>query len=140
MKTVRKFNIGVLVMPLRLQQVLIKPRKTAGVQKEGGREGCYPWLIPAGKLVSAHRAWRRTLHGGCVSGGQWAGGGPPRPVCDPSMAAAAATHRAGRTHPPGRVCLCARCAETNFPAGINQGQEAAPPLPPLFCFFVPWFN
>ena len=25
---------------LRLPQVLIKPRKTAGVQKEGGREGC----------------------------------------------------------------------------------------------------
>ena len=39
----------------------------------------------------------------------------------PSLAAAAATHRAGRTHPPGRVGLCARWAETNFPAGINQG-------------------
>ena len=26
--------------PLRLRQVLIKPRKTAGVQREGGREGC----------------------------------------------------------------------------------------------------
>ena len=36
-----------------------------------------------GSLVSAHRAWRRTLHGGCVSGGrQWAAGGPPRLVCD----------------------------------------------------------
>jgi hypothetical protein len=23
---------------------------------------------------------------------------------------------------------------------INQGQEAAPPLPPLYCVFVPWFN
>ena len=48
-----------------------------------GGEGCYPWLIPAGKLVSAHRAWRHTLHGGCVSGGrQWGGGGPPHLVCD----------------------------------------------------------
>ena len=27
------------VEALRLQQVLIKPRKTAGVQREGGREG-----------------------------------------------------------------------------------------------------
>ena len=36
-----------------------------------------------GSLVSAHRAWRRTLPGGCVSGGrQWAAGGPPRLVCD----------------------------------------------------------
>ena len=36
-----------------------------------------------GSLVSAHRAWRRTLHGGCVSGGrQWAGGGPHRLGCD----------------------------------------------------------
>ena len=43
------------------------------------------------------------------------------------MAAAAAAHRAGRTHPPGRVCLCARCAETNFPAGINIGQWRLPP-------------
>ena len=92
------------------------------------------------------------------------GGSPPRAVCElpdvdctficmsvhimlislhlygNSMAAAAAAHRAGRTHPPGRVCLCARCAETNFPAGINQGQEAAPPLPPLYCLCVPWFN
>ena len=25
-----------------------------------------PWLIPAGKLVSAHHAQRHTLHGGCV--------------------------------------------------------------------------
>ena len=32
----------------------------------------------------------------------------------------------GRTHPPGRLRLCARCAETNFPAGINQGQQATP--------------
>ena len=37
-----------------------------------------------GKLVSAHRAWRPTPRGGGVSGGrQWAGGGPPRLVCDP---------------------------------------------------------
>ena len=43
-----------------------------------GGEGCYPWLIPAGKLVSAHRAWRHTLHGGCVSGGrQWGVAGLP---------------------------------------------------------------
>ena len=28
-------------------------------------------------------------------------------------------------HPLGG--LCARCAETNFPAGINQGQQATPP-------------
>ena len=50
----------------------------------GGGAACFPWLIPAGKLTSAHRVRRRTLHGGCVSGGrQEAGGGPPRPVCDP---------------------------------------------------------
>ena len=33
--------VGGMVGPLRLQQVLIKPRKTAGVQREGGREGCW---------------------------------------------------------------------------------------------------
>ena len=45
---------------------------------------CWAWLIPAGKLVSAHHAWRPTPRGGGVSGGrQWAGGGPPRLVCDP---------------------------------------------------------
>ena len=43
-----------------------------------GEVGCYPWLIPAGKLVSAHRAWRPTLHGGWVSGGrQWGVAGLP---------------------------------------------------------------
>ena len=52
-----------------------------------GEGGCYPWLIPAGKLVSAHRAWRPTLHGGWVSGGrQWGGGGPPPLVGDPPWA------------------------------------------------------
>ena len=40
-----------------------------------------------GKLVSAHLAWRHTLHGGYVSGGrQQAGGGPPLPDVWPSMA------------------------------------------------------
>ena len=43
---------------LRLPQVLVKPRKTAQ-QCSGGKGGwCCPWLIPAGKLVSAHRAQR----------------------------------------------------------------------------------
>ena len=32
---------------------------------KGGAASC-PWLIPAGKLVSAHRAQRHTLPGGCV--------------------------------------------------------------------------
>ena len=63
--------------------------------------------------------------------------------------AAATPLGGGRRHPPlkgdthplsGGGGPCARWAETNFPAGINQGQEAAPPLPPLFCFCVPWFN
>ena len=62
--------------PIAVTAGLIKPSKTAGVHWwEGGREACYPWLIPAGKLVSAHRAWRHTLHGGCA-------------------------HRAGRPAPP----------------------------------------
>ena len=43
-----------------------------------GEGGCYPWLIPAGKLVSAHRAWGPTPHGGWVSGGrQWGVAGLP---------------------------------------------------------------
>ena len=40
----------------------------------------------------------------------------------------AATHHPQRTHPLQRVGLCARWADTNFPAGINQGQQATPPF------------
>ena len=28
--------------------------------------------------------------------------------------------------------LCARCADINFPAGINQGQQATPPFTPVY--------
>ena len=63
---------------LRLSQVLIKPRKTSAVhwwQEEGGLlslvniKSTHPPLPiydTLGKLVSAHRAQRHTLRGGCV--------------------------------------------------------------------------
>ena len=47
-------------------------------------------------------------------------GGPPLP-----------THRG--YHPLCRGGgLCARCADINFPAGINQGQQATPPFTPVY--------
>ena len=41
-------------------------------------------------------------------------------------AAATLTHLVGVTHHPGVVCTPARCAETNFPAGINLGRWPSP--------------
>ena len=61
--------------------------------------------------------------------------GPPPPHWRPPPPT---THR-GHTLCRGGG-LCARCAETNFPAGINQGQQATPPLPPVDWFCPPWFN
>ena len=29
----------------------------------GGGAACFPWLIPAGKLTSAHRAWAAAANG-----------------------------------------------------------------------------
>ena len=127
-----------------------------------GEGGCYPWLIPAGKLVSAHRAWRPTLHGGWVSGGrQWGVAGLPAWwVTLPGQCVTLHGHsddvwfrvmpdtqtcinyliiqmilmqdsenmirhhqngywRPPLTHPPWRVGLHARCAETCFPRVSN---------------------
>ena len=41
-----------LSKPLRLQQVLIEPRRQQECTGGKGREACWAWLIPAGKLVS----------------------------------------------------------------------------------------
>ena len=50
----------------------------------------------------------------------------PHPVCGGGAAAANLTHRVGVTHHPWVVFTPARCAETNYPAGINLGQWPSP--------------
>ena len=58
--------------------------------------------------------------------------GPPAP---------AATHHSGVTHHPGVVGTPARCAETNFPAGINLGQWCSPYSAPIVhCWLRPWLK
>ena len=44
------------------------------------------------------------------------------------------------THSAEGVCLCEWCAETSFPAGINQGQQATLIMPPMHCCYFPWLN
>ena len=126
--------------PLRLQQVLIKPRKTAAVHRRQSEGGLLTLVNTCGEIglctpcTEAHPPWRvcppRAVRGGRGRTGGVAalhtpcGEDPLLPAWwvearHPLCAAAAATHRAGRTHPPWRVCLCARCAETSFPRVSN---------------------
>ena len=54
--------------------------------------------------------------------------GPP-----PPLGGRAATPHPQRILPLCRGGgLCARCADINFPAGINQGQQATPPFTPVY--------
>ena len=57
-------NLLQLCTPIMAYWMLARPFQLLEYQ---WREGRFDTL---GKLTSAHRAWRHTLHGGCVSGGR----------------------------------------------------------------------